>query len=75
MQENVKVNDIELRAARAIARADAAADRLNKICDILEIYTVHHDGEGSQDDGLTCERMACAESAIIELAEVIGEMM
>lgn len=73
MQENIKMNDIELRVARAIARADAATDRLNKICDLLEIYAVHNEGE--QGEGMTCERMACAESAIMELAEVIGEMM
>lgn len=74
MQENVKINDIELRAARAIARADAAADRLNKICDLLEIR-VQNNGEGEQGEDMTCERMACAESAIMELAEVISEMM
>jgi len=75
MQENVKVTDMELRLARAIARADAATDRLNKICDLLEIRVLDHDEEEQQEEQVVCERMAVAEDAILELAEAIGEMM
>lgn len=76
MQEKVVLNNDELRIARAIARADAATDRLNKICDLLEIRFLNNEmGDGGQGAEMTCDRMSYAEDAILELAEAIGEIM
>ncbi len=64
--DGIKVN-LEERLARAAARAEAAADRCEKLAALLELRVAESD-EG--EDAL--ERIDAQEEAIIELAEIIG---
>ena len=56
-----------LRLARATARAEAAAERCEKLADLLELKLAETE-EGV--DAL--ERIDAQEEAIMELAEIIG---
>lgn len=62
----IKVN-LEERLARAAARAEAAAERCEKLAALLELKVAEEDG---QDDAL--ERLDAQDAAICELAEIIG---
>lgn len=64
--DGIKVN-LEERLARAAARAEAAADRCEKLAALLELKVAEADGE---EDAL--ERLDAQEAAICELAEIIG---
>lgn len=64
--DGIKVN-LEERLARAAARAEAAADRCEKLAALLELRVAESD-EG--EDAL--ERIDAQEEAIMELAEIIG---
>ena len=64
--DGIKVN-LEERLARAAARAEAAADRCEKLAALLELKVAEADGE---DD--TLERLDAQDAAICELAEIIG---
>lgn len=58
---------MEERMARATARAEAAAERCEKLAELLELKLA----EGEEDvDAL--ERIDAQEEAIMELAEIIG---
>lgn len=64
--DGIKVN-LEERLARAAARAEAAADRCEKLAALLELKVAEADGE---EDAL--ERLDAQDAAICELAEIIG---
>ena len=64
--DGIKVS-LEERLARAAARAEAAADRCEKLATLLELKVAEADGE---DDAL--ERLDAQDAAICELAEIIG---
>ena len=53
--------------AKATARAEAAADRCEKLADLLELKVAENDEE---QDAL--ERLDAQDAAICELAEIIG---
>jgi uncharacterized protein GlcG (DUF336 family) len=59
--------ELEIRLARAAARAEAAADRCEKLADLLEMKIAEAEGE---PDAL--ERIDAQEEAIMELAEIVG---
>lgn len=58
---------LEERLARATARAEAAAERCEKLADLLELRIAETDGED------TLERIDAQDAAICELAEIIAE--
>ena len=58
---------LEERLAKAAARAEAAADRCEKLADLLELKVAENDEE---QDAL--ERLDAQDAAICELAEIIG---
>lgn len=58
---------LEERLAKAAARAEMAADRCEKLADLLELKL--SEGEEEQD---SLERIDAQEEAIMELAEIIG---
>ncbi len=64
--DGIKVN-LEERLARAAARAEAAADRCEKLAALLELRVAESD---DGEDAL--ERIDAQEEAIMELAEIIG---
>ena len=66
MMREIKVNDT-LRLTRAAARAEAAAERCEKLAALLELKLAEADGE---QDAL--ERLDAQDAAICELAEIIG---
>ena len=53
--------------SKATARAEAAADRCEKLADLLELKVAENDEE---EDAL--ERLDAQDAAICELAEIIG---
>ena len=61
-----QVNNVT-RLARAAARAEAAANRCEKLADLLELKLA--EGEEGTD---ALERIDAQEEAIMELAEIIG---
>ena len=61
------MRSLEERLAKAAARAEAAADRCEKLADLLELKVAEADGE---EDAL--ERLDAQDAAICELAEIIG---
>ena len=61
------MRSLEERLAKAAARAEAAADRCEKLADLLELKVAENDEE---QDAL--ERMDAQDAAICELAEIIG---
>ena len=64
--EDIKVPE-SLRLAKAAARAEAAAERCEKLATLLELRLA--DAEGGQD---ALERLDAQDAAICELAEIIG---
>lgn len=64
--DGIKVS-LEERLAKAAARAEAAAERCEKLAALLELKVAEADGE---EDAL--ERLDAQEAAICELAEIIG---
>ena len=64
--EDIKVS-AEIRLARAAARAEAAAERCEKLAELLELKLA--ETEGDQD---SLERLDAQDAAICELAEIIG---
>lgn len=61
------MRSLEERLAKAAARAEAAADRCEKLADLLELKVAENDEE---QDAL--ERLDAQDAAICELAEIIG---
>ena len=61
------MRSLEERLAKAAARAEAAADRCEKLADLLELKVTENDEE---QDAL--ERLDAQDAAICELAEIIG---
>ena len=61
------MRSLEERMAKATARAEAAADRCEKLADLLELKVAENDDE---EDAL--ERLDAQDAAICELAEIIG---
>lgn len=58
---------LEERLTKAAARAEAAAERCEKLAALLELKVAEADGED------TLERIDAQDAAICELAEIIGE--
>ena len=61
------MRSLEERMAKATARAEAAADRCEKLAALLELKVAESDEE---EDAL--ERLDAQDAAICELAEIIG---
>ena len=61
------MRSLEERMAKATARAEAAADRCEKLAALLELKVAENDGK---EDAL--ERLDAQDAAICELAEIIG---
>ncbi len=61
------MRSLEERLAKAAARAEAAADRCEKLAGLLELKVAENDEE---QDAL--ERLDAQDAAICELAEIIG---
>lgn len=61
------MRNLEERMAKATARAEAAAERCEKLAALLELRIA--ESEGEQD---TLERVDAQDAAICELAEIIG---
>lgn len=61
------MRNLEERMAKAAARAEAAAERCEKLAALLELRIA--ESEGEQD---TLERVDAQDAAICELAEIIG---
>ena len=61
------MRSLEERMSKATARAEAAADRCEKLADLLELKVAENDEE---EDAL--ERLDAQDAAICELAEIIG---
>ena len=61
------MRSLEERMAKATARAEAAADRCEKLAALLELKVAENDEE---EDAL--ERLDAQDAAICELAEIIG---
>ena len=59
--------DLEQRVARVTARAEAAAERCEKLAALLELKIAQDEGEAD-----TLERIDAQEEAIMELAEIVG---
>lgn len=62
----IKVSE-SLRLARATARAEAAADRCEKLAALLELKVAE-----TSDEEDTLERLDAQDAAICELAEILG---
>lgn len=61
------MRSLEERLAKATARAEAAAERCEKLADLLELKLAENEEE---QDAL--ERLDAQDAAICELAEIIG---
>ena len=61
------MRSLEERMAKATARAEAAADRCEKLAALLELKVAENNEE---EDAL--ERLDAQDAAICELAEIIG---
>ena len=64
--DGIKVS-LEERLEKAAARAEAAAERCEKLAELLELKVA--EAEGDQD---ALERLDAQDAAICELAEIIG---
>ena len=64
--DGIKVS-LEERLAKAAARAEAAAERCEKLAELLELKVA--EAEGDQD---ALERLDAQDAAICELAEIIA---
>ena len=64
--EDIKVPE-SLRLAKAAARAEASAERCEKLATLLELKLAEND---EAEDAL--ERLDAQDAAICELAEIIG---
>ena len=72
---SIKAND-QLRLARAVARAEAAAARAEQIVQLLEAHLEQTEGAPATDmaPALKSERLQATEGAIVDLAAMFAEM-